>query len=230
MALTDQAVVALHMADGLAGGTAASRGPTVAHLVAALAGEPEGLAGTVLRQRFGDVAPRIALHEAVGAAALPPARTAFVALPVLDRPCWTLELLAAARRVGGDDLDFLLQGCGVNLTGFAEDLEPHMPSPAALPELTGAPETFGRLGLLGRGFSDDADLAVARTRASGGDSRQLLAWVGADAETQAALASAPPVDLDRVVARAAVAGAPVQSSDLVTAITHLSLRAALDQR
>jgi hypothetical protein len=223
-------VVAVHLAEGLAAQGRADRPATVAHLVAALAGEPEGLAGTVLRQRFGDVAARLALHPAVGAAALPAVRTAFVAVPVLDRPCWTLELLAAARRVGGEDLEALLEDCGINLAGFADDLHPVIPTPDEVGESAGAPETYGRLSLLSRGFSADADLAVARTRAAGGDSRALLAWLGAAEETRAALAAAPAVAVDRVVARAAVAGAPVQGTDVVTAITHLSLRAVLDGR
>ncbi|HUG84259.1 MAG TPA: hypothetical protein VMM13_06820, partial [Euzebya sp.] len=203
------------------------RGPNVAHLVAGLAGEPEGMAGHFLRRAFGEMAARLALHEAIGAASLRSLATTYIALPVLARPCWTLELLQAARRVGGEDLDHLLQGCGVNLAGFPDDLLHRMPGPTEVGALLEAPETFGRLSLVDVGFSHDADLAVARTRAHGGDSHDLLVWLGADSATREALATAPAVPLQAVVDRARLSDMAVDSNDLVTAITHLSLRAAL---
>ncbi|MGI9016169.1 MAG: hypothetical protein ACR2HR_03535 [Euzebya sp.] len=225
--LTDQAEVAIRLARSLVGGT---EGPAnVAHLVAGIAGEPEGLAGTILRQRLGEIAPRILGHPAVGARSLPALETAFVALPITDHPAWTLELLHAAVRVGGQDLDYLLSDCGVGLTTSAPYLTPVMPSPAAAEHTAVSPETFGRMSLLDRAFSRDADLAVARTRAAGGDSRSLLAWLGADAATTAALSAAPPVTVDRVVQRASLNDVSVQTTDLITAIMHLSLRAALDR-
>lgn len=227
--LTDQALVAVHLALSLA---APGPGPNVAHLVAGLAGAPEGLAGSLLRLQSGDVGPRIALHPSVAAASVPSLATAYIALPVLDRPCWTLELLRAARWVGGEDLDFLLQDCGVDLGSYSDDIGHHMPGPIEVGEALDAPETYGRLSLLDAGFSQDADLAVARARAHGGDSRDLLAWVGADGATRAALAGAPAVSVDAVVARASLGGGltmPIGGTDLVTAITHLSLRAALDR-
>ncbi|CAN5354128.1 hypothetical protein BH23ACT9_BH23ACT9_23990 [soil metagenome] len=223
--LTDQAAVGVHMAEALASGN-----PSVAHLVAGLAGEPEGLAGVLLRQRFGDAAPRIALHQSLDAASLPPLSTAFVALPVLDRPCWTLELLQAARRVGGEDLDALLDMCGIVLAPYDTDLEHRTIAPEEVEETVEVPETFGRMSLLDAGFSHGADLAIARTRAVGGDSHALLAWLGADTPTVEALATAPPVPLDAVVARARLSDMAVDGHDLITAITHLSLRAALGRR
>lgn len=231
--LTDQALVAVRMAGSLAQGPQSSarhhgvRGPNVAHLVAGLAGEPEGMAGQFLRRAFGETAARIALDSAIDAAALRSLSTAYVALPVLDRPCWTLELLQAARRVGGEDLAFLLEGCGIDLDLHAEELAHRMPGPSDVGELLEGPETFGRLSLVDVGFSHEADLAVARTRAHGGDSRDLLAWLGADDATRQALASAPPVPVQAVVDRARLSDMAVDSRDLVTAITHLSLRAAL---
>jgi hypothetical protein len=201
--------------------------PNVAHLVAGLAGEPEGMAGVLLRQRFGETAPRIALHPSLGAASLPPLATAYIALPVLHRPCWTLEVFQAARRVGGEDLEFLLETCGIDLAWMGEEFAPRLFEPADLGEQPEAPETFGRLSLVDAGFSHDADLAVARTRAHGGDSRDLLAWLGADAATREALATAPPVPLDAVISRARLSDMAVGGADLVIAVTHLSLRAAL---
>lgn len=223
--LTDQARVAVHMAEAVA--DQAGVRPNVAHLVAGLAGEPEGMAGIRLRQGVGEVAARIVVHPAVAARALPTLETAYVAVPVSDRPCWTLELLRAARRVGGEDLAHLLAECGLDLGDDADRLDHHMPGPESVGDVLESPETYGRMGLLDRGFSRDADLAVARARACGGDSRDLLAWLDADEATCNALSNAPAVPLDRVVARAMLSDMGVERSDLVTAITHLSLRAAL---
>ncbi len=223
--LTDQASVAVHMAMALATDGRAN----VAHLVAGIAGEPEGMAGTLLRQWFGEAGARLAVHPAIGARSLPPLRTAYLALPVTDRPCWSLELLAAARRVGGEDLEFLLQECGVDLDPHADELVHRLPDQRAVEEHGEVAETYGRLGLLARGLSRDADLAVARARAADGDSRSLLRWLAVDEATLTALGSAPPVPLDAVVDRACRAGPDVRAADLVTAITHLSLRAALDR-
>ncbi len=234
MHLTDQASVAVRVARSLggSGGARANVAPggaraNVAHLVAGLAGEPEGLAGTLLRQRFGELAPRIALHPSVAARALPSISTAFVALPVTDRPCWTLELLQAARRVGGEDLEHLLAECGAGLRDYADELDHHVVGPDQADERTEDPETFGRWSLLDRGFTRDADLAVARTRATAGTSRTLLGWLAPDEVTANALASAPDVPLDAVVERAAAGSAPIGMSDLITAVTHLSLQASL---
>lgn len=229
--LTDQALVAVHVGTALA--TGAGTTPNVAHLVAGLAGAPEGMAGRVLRQRFGEVAPRLALQPALDAASLPRLDTAYVALPVLDRPCWTLELLHAARRVGGEDLEFLLQASGVDLAWIEDDLRHRMPGALEVDDDVAVAETFGRLSLVDAHFTAAADLAIARVRAHGGDSRALLTWLGADEPTRAALQGAPAVAVEAVVARAALGGGAtiaVDGRDLVTAITHLSLRAALDRR
>jgi hypothetical protein len=223
--LTDQALVAVRMAQSLAGDAR----PTVGHLLAGLAGEPEGMAGRLLRQRFGETAARIALHDEVASPDLVPLSTAYVAVPVLDRPCWTLELLLAARRVGGTTLDELLQSCGIDLVGAAGELDPRMPTAADLDEGDDGPETFGLLSLVDVGFTHAADLAVARTRAHGGHSHHLLDWLGADSATCAALATAPAVPVQAVVDRARLSDMAVEDSDLVTAITHLTLRAALDR-
>lgn len=227
MRLTDQASVAVRMARAFPEPTVPRASANVAHLVAGLMGEPEGMAGTVLRQRFGEVAPRIALHPAVTSASLPSLATAFVALPVRSRPAWTLEVLGAARRVGGEDLDYLLTDCGVSLAGIEDDLTPWMPGPQEIEEHPIAAETFGRFSLVPHRFSDAADLALARVRAQGGDSSALLGWLGADDATSDALASAPAVPLDAVLERAAAPGSPADVADLVTVVTHLSLRAAL---
>jgi hypothetical protein len=223
--LTDQARVAVHMARALA--DAQGTRPNVAHLVAGLAGEPEGIAGGALRLVHGEVAPRIAAHPALDALALPPLETADVALPVMARPCWTLELLQAALRVGGADLAHLLAECGADLGAGDDLLEHRMPGPETLGDVLEAPETYGRLSLLDRGFSHEADLAVARTRARAGDSADLLGWLAADEATVNALSTAPAVPVDRVVARAMLSDLGVGPSDLIVAITHLTLRAAL---
>lgn len=199
----------------------------VAHLVAGLMGEPEGMAGSLIRQRFGEVAPRVALHPDLTARSLPLLTTAFVALPVQSRPAWTLEVLRAARRVGGDDLEFVLTDCGVSLSTIAEDLRPWMPDQHVSEEYATPVETFGQFSLSGQHFDRGADLAVARTRAQGGDSHTLLRWLDVDEATRNALGNAPAVPLDDVIQRAGLSGMQIDASDLVTAITHLSLRAAL---
>jgi hypothetical protein len=220
--LTDQARVAVHVAESLAGGA-----PTVGHLVAGLAGEPEGRAGVLLRRRHGEVAPRLALHPAVAAPDLPRLDVAYVALPVVDRPSWTLELLAAALRVGGAALARLLDDCGVVVDD--EPLDLPLPDPDGAEDDALPPETYGRMSLLPRGVDAEADLAVARTRATGGDSLELLGWLGADDATRTALRGAPAVPVDRVLARALLQDLGVGRGELVTAITHLTLRAALDR-
>ena len=159
---------------------------------------------------------------------MPPLRTAYLALPVTDRPCWTLELLEAARRVGGEDLAFLLDECGIRLDDHP-DLTHRVPTARSVEEDGQAGETFGRMSLLDAGFSWEADLAIARARAADGDSRTLLRWLAVDEATFAALSAAPSVSLNAVVARASLSDMGVEGSDLVTAITHLSLRAALDR-
>lgn len=223
--LTDQASVAVHLGQALAVGEGSR--PNVAHLVAGLMGEPEGMAGSFIRQRFGEVAPRIALHPGLTARSLPVLPTAFVALPVLSRPAWTLELLHAARRVGGDDLEFVLTDCGVSLSMIDDDLRPWMPDQHVNDEYSTPVETFGQFSLSGRHFDRAADLAVARTRAQGGDSHTLLRWLDVDEATRNALANAPAVPLDEVIQRAGLSEMRIETSDLVTAVTHLSLRAAL---
>jgi hypothetical protein len=227
--LTDQATVAVLLARsfGGRGDSPGSRGANVAHLVAGLAGEPEGHAGHLLVANFGDVAPRIVSHPSTTARALPALDTAFVALPIMPRPCWSVELLQAARRVGGRDLEALLVDCGVSLELLDLQDGPELSDPARVEEEVTRPETFGRMDLLRRGFTQDADLAVARTRATGGDSRDLLRWLQADDATMAALAKAPTVDIDSVVSRAGLNDMSVGSAELITAITHLSLRQAL---
>ena len=240
--LTDQAQVAVALAESFGGADPRGRPATVAHLVAAIAGEPEGIAGTTIRHEVGDLAARIAVHPASTAAALPRARIALVAVPVMDRPAWTSDLLTAALRVGGTDLEALLEDEGWP-SGSSGRWRPRpgldggwrVPlDPDTAGEEVVDPETFGRFGLL-HVLSDAADLAVARTRAAGGDSRTLLGWLHADETTRTALAQVPAVPVDDVIAealrraRSRDDGDRVDVRALEAAVTHLSVRAAMDR-
>ncbi len=235
--LTDQARVAVLLARSLPapGPDRAARPATVAHLVAALAGEPEGIAGIRLRQQSGEVAARVASHPFVAARSLPPLDTVNVALPVQDRPVWTLELLHAAVRVGGEDLAHLLGECGVAVAALsmtdAEETEAvnpsWMPCPSTVAEGTVGPETYGLGSLRPDGYSAEADRAVAITRALSGDSHDLLRWIDPDDETAATLLAAEPSSLQAVLDLRAERGGTTGTDDLVVAITHLSIRAAL---
>ena len=218
------------------GGQDVSRPPNVAHLVAGLAGEPEGIAGMCLRQQSGEVAARIASHPSVGARALPTLTTAFIAAPVTDRPIWTVELLAAASRVGGEDLGHLLDQCSLEISTITQDvvaagtamIEQWLDGPAEVDESTLSPETFGLGSLRAVGYSADADRAVAITRARAGDSRVLLTWLQPDEETAGVLSRARPVPLEAVLDLRRKRGGPTSVADLVTAITHLMVQASLD--
>lgn len=223
--MTDQAVLAVHMARAMAG----ERTATVGHLVAALLGEPDGLASHDARRGTGaGLAVRLATHPGLSAPGLAPLAGALVAVPVSDVPAWTTDLLAAARRVGGADLEDLLDHASVVLGTPARPLTV-AEHDAAVEE--GLPtETFGLGALVPRGLTAHADLVVARARALGGGSRWLLAqaveWELADVETERALRLLPEVDVDDVAAHAiAVAdGAPVDAPDLVRAILGVALR------
>ena len=105
--LTDQAAVAVALARAAAG----ERPATVADLLAGLAAEGEGRAGTRLRDRASAAAvladrarttPAPALEEAIRAAA---SRAG-------DRAATTVDLLDAAVTVGGAEVADLLDGAG----------------------------------------------------------------------------------------------------------------------
>ena len=226
--LTDQAAVAVHLARALAG---AGR-PTVGHLVAALLGEPDGLASHDARRHTGaGIAVRMSTHPGLSAPGLAPLTGALVAVPVSDVPAWTVELLAAARRVGGGELEDLLDHAGVTL---GAPVRPHTTGELESMVEEGLPlETFGLGSRRPEGITVEADLLLARARALGGGSRWLLAvglqgpLADLDAETDRALRLLPEVDADDVAdhAVAVAEGPPVDVADLVRAVLGAGLAA-----
>ena len=102
-----------------------------------------------------------------------------------------------------------------------------MPNSTTVAEDTISPETFGLGSLRGAGYSAHADRMVAITRAQGGDSHTLIAWIAPDGETAATLLAAPPIELTDVLRIRAERGGSTGVDDLVVAITHLSIRATL---
>ncbi|AXV06251.1 hypothetical protein DVS28_a1558 [Euzebya pacifica] len=219
MTLTDQALVAVHLARSLADGESAG----AAHLVAGLLGEPEGVAGRrVRRLTGGEPAVRLTEHPGLHAPGLPRLSHALVALPVTDVPAWTTDLLRAAIRVGGDDLDDLLSATGLDTTVAAALEEP--PPPAEDEEDAG--ETFGRGSFTARGLDRAADEAVSRALAHSTSSRALVPRLMLDEVERSALANLPEVSIDLVVQRALdTRGDHVSLRDLATCMVSVALEA-----
>jgi len=177
--LTDQALVAVTIARELAAGDRAS----VAHLVAGLAIEPDGVAGgflavpqsaaAALVERVGAASPRLApLEAAVG-----------WAQPAADGvPLWSVNLLRSVVEIGAGDLDDHLEAVGYDPPALRRHLgRPEWRGDARWTlsvaweeghDVRIAPETL-RHGADAR-LSAHAALAVGRARAQGGQLRHLV--------------------------------------------------------
>lgn len=216
--LTDQALVAVHLARGLAAGRTAS----VAHLVVGLLGEPDGRAGRQARRLAGgEPAVRLSQHPGLHAPGLPSLANTLIALPVTEVPAWTDDLLRAAVRVGGQDLADLLADAGLD-TPIALVLEEGIGHTDPDPDDPG--ETFGRGAFAIRGFDALADEVVSRARARSTTTEALLPLLQLAAEDRTALANLPVVDIKRVVDRALTLPGPGTSlKDLTTALLSVAL-------
>lgn len=179
--LTDQALVAVHVARR----TAAGREASAADLLVGLASEPDGLAGRWLRAQPGATA-RLCARAAAAAPALPPLSTAVAdaARRAGSRPPATADLLAAALAVGGDDLADLLDVCGFDAGALR---------PARLPaEVAASDETVTVR--QGADLAPAAERIVGRVRALGGGAVDVVAAVAdaADSEVAGLVAPADP--------------------------------------
>jgi hypothetical protein len=179
--LTDQALVAVEITRRLAART--GEAPTVAHLVAGLASEPDGVAAKLLATTGG--AP-IALALRADLPPLPPLDDALRQARPWDQgvPVWTLDLLQSALRVDGEGVDVVLGDAGYD-TGKLRgrlDLPEWRAGAAWLLSMRVAgyedaepadPETRG-LAPAGTGpLTAPAGLAVARARALRGRARDV---------------------------------------------------------
>jgi len=222
--LTDQALVAVAVARQLAAGSS----PTVAHLVAGLAIEPDGVAGGFLAEPASAAA---ALVERAGTASphLPTLQAAVGwAQPAPGTPLWTVDLLAAALEIGRDDADDLLHAAGYDTAALRQALlHPetrgggrHLLNLLAVGEAGSTSPTRGRsapetVRLHGHDerLTAAAELAVARAAAQGGRVRDLVLALQAAEE-----AGWPPPFL--VEAIAATAGAVVRDAPLDALVEH----------
>lgn len=190
--LTDQALVAVTVARRLAGnGRTTSRangrangGASVAHLVAGLEVEPDGVAGGLLAVRQSAAAGLV--ERAGSASARLPSLEAAVAWaqPTGEGvPLWTLELLRAALEVGAGDLDDHLEAAGHDPDALRSrlgrapwDVDGRWTIRSDADEIAAGsrcdPETV-RLEPDGR-LDGPAALAVGRARAQGGRLRHLV--------------------------------------------------------
>lgn len=186
--MTDQAAVAVALARSLAGPSE----PTLAHLLVGLVTEPEGRAGRRLRERAsaaatlserGATAPAPPLFEALGRAATASG----------SRAATTVDLLDAALRSGGNDVEDLLAGAG-----YQRDLDGW---------LTGDPdddwfedaETYGWHPDGEETLDRSASRVVAQVRAVDGGAVEVL--IAAAAAPDADSLSADPRDLAAVAGR-----------------------------
>ena len=222
MQLTDQALVAVTLARQIA----RDRPVNAAHLLGGLAAEEDGAAGRLLRGEPGWV--RLATHPAVDAPSLPSFEAVLRAAPAASRPLWTVDLLAAALRVGGEELDEVLDAVGVtppepDELEVEESLQPDDRAADEEPA-----ETYGRWSL-DEDLTDEADLAVARARARGGASDALAVELGALGARWEALRALPPVPIDDVVAlaRQLRGDRTADVADLLDAIALVAARAAV---
>lgn len=208
--LTDQALVAVALARQLAGdarwgpgGEAPAggrpdtpRAATLAQLVAALAAEPDGRAGRMLRER-STAAGRLAERAAAAPPGLPSLEVAVwrAASTAAPRTAGTAELLLAALESGGADLTGLVAAAGYG----PRDLYRAAAAAPGHPWAPGA-ETVG-LGAdpdLGPG----AGLAVARVRAAAGGAAALVLALATLPEAAEALGA----DVDDLAARVGAQG------------------------
>lgn len=176
--MSDQACVAVVLARH----SAPTGHPTVAHLLAGTAAEPEGTAGALLRERetaAGLLQARLATSPP-GLADLPAAVHA-AAQTAGHRPVDTVDLAASALNLGGSLLEELLESCGYDGTSLHRALASAADSrgdPQRLRETMGLPP-HGRHPVLSRA----AARVVAKVRAiDGGAVDVVLALAVTDEE------------------------------------------------
>ena len=186
--LTDQAAVAVALAQAIAG-TAV---PSVGHLVAGLAAEPEGRAGRRLRERGWAAAQ---LTERAGEVSAPPLPVAVSqALTAAGaHAATTVDLLDAALARGGAALADLLSDCG-----YHRDLDGWLLSDPATDWFEQA-ETYGFQPSGNATFDRAASRVIAQVRAVNGGAVSLL--IAASAAPDAGLDSPDPRTLAQVADR-----------------------------
>lgn len=217
--VTDQARVAIEIAR--------SMGASATALVAALAIEPDGRAGHVLRER-SSAATTLAMQHAPGGTDLDTVLITATGLAG-DRPLWTTDLLVAGMRDPEAAAVMITSGFDVaELSGQGRRLA----ELGSWQDPWAAAETVGAVAGPTDGLDATASLVVGRVRARGGAAIDLLCALASSDEVHA-LDGVDPAEL-AAVAPAAPEGsrseAPVEYDGRLRAVVAAAHRAALPRR